>query len=252
MGAAVRAGAIGPESAGGGELVNYLRFLPHDITAPVDARMASYPGYHMRATKLPGELLGWVKDPDLGAMDGERWFGWLPGNDAWPLGSAFTHGNGRVVAWAAPLETVFFRQGRPEAGAVLAASARWAARHAPPVVVEAPITVEATSWDRDDCILVAFANRSSNDLAAIGAGVAVGASTSSMSGAATGDTTLRAQFPRVILPVVDIEVTLPWEGRAPEVQTLSGRPASSSVAEGRLRVAIGRVDAWEAIRIPRP
>lgn len=250
-GATVRAGAIGPESAGGGELVNYLRFEPHAITAGLGVELASYPGYHLRVSELPGEPLGWVKDPDLGAMDGERWFGWLPGRDAWPLGSASTHGAGRVVAWASPLETTFFRQGRPEAAELLAASVRWAAREAPPVEVEAPLTVESAVWRTEDRVLVAFANRATNDLAAIGPGVVVGASTSSMSGAATGETTLRAHFPRVILPAMDVIVSLPWERPTPTVETLTGRPVRSSVSDGRLRVEFERVDAWEALRIAR-
>ncbi len=98
-GANVRAGAIGPESAGGGELVNYLRFTPHAITAEVGVGLASYPGYHLRASEMPGDLLGWIADPDVGAMDGERWFGWLPGRDAWPLGSASTL---NVFCWPTP------------------------------------------------------------------------------------------------------------------------------------------------------
>jgi hypothetical protein len=250
-GANVRAGAIGPESAGGGELVNYLRLLSHDITTGIGLELASYPGYHLRASELPGELLGWVADPDLGAMDGERWFGWLPGRDAWPLGSASTHGVGRVVAWTAPLETTFFRQGRPEAAALLAASARWAARQPAPVVVDAPVTVESATWSGEGIVLVALANRATNDLTAIGPGIAVGASTSSMSGAATGETTLRAQFPRVILPAVDVAVTLPWDGPTPVIETLSGRPVSATLDDGRLRIELDRVDAWEGLRIPR-
>ena len=250
-GANVRAGAIGPESAGGGELVNYLRFTPHAITAEVGVGLASYPGYHLRASEMPGDLLGWIADPDVGAMDGERWFGWLPGRDAWPLGSASTHGAGRVVAWTAPLEVTFFRQGRPEAGALLAASARWAARAAAPVTVVAPPTIESAMWDAEAAVLVALANRATNDLTAIGPGVAVGASTSSMSGAATGETTLRAHYPRFVLPAVDVTIDLPWEGPAPAVQTLSGRQVGVTVVDGRLHVDLARVEAWEGLRIPR-
>lgn len=249
-GATVRAGSIGPESAGGGELVNYLRFLDHPITEGIGVDLASYPGYHLRMTECPGDRLGWILDPDLAAMDGERWFGWLPGREAWPLGTALRVGKGRVVSWAAPLDTVAFRQGRPEMGAILASSARWAARRAPTLGLEAPITVEATAWRTDDALLVAVANRATNDLAALGPGIRVGASTSSMSGAAAGETTLRAHFPRVILPAVDVRVTLPWQDALPSVETLTGQPVDVGIVDGQLHVGVRRVDAWEGLRIP--
>jgi hypothetical protein len=106
-------------------------------------------------------------------------------------------------------------------------------------------------WDAEAAVLVALANRATNDLTAIGPGVAVGASTSSMSGAATGETTLRAHYPRFVLPAVDVTIDLPWEGPAPAVQALSGRPVGVTVVDGRLRVDLARVEAWEGLRIPR-
>jgi hypothetical protein len=245
-----RAGQIGPEAQGGSELVNYLRVAGHELTQAHAGRLLSYPGGYTRITEAPGQPLGFVLDPDYAAMDGERWFGWLPGPERSLLGAAFEHGSGRVVAWAAPLDAVFYRQGRPEFAELLAESVRWAARTDPQVRVDAPITVESRVWTSSDSTVVALANRSSNDLYAIGPGVSLGAATSSMSGVGSGEGTMRAQHPRAFVPIAGVSLSLPWTETAdPTVETLSGAAPGVSISEGRLTVSLDRLDAYEVVRI---
>jgi hypothetical protein len=246
-----RAGRIGTESIGGRELVNFLSFEgEHPITAGLADRPLSYAGGFLRLTGVEGTVLGAIHDPDFTAMDGERWFGWYRGDPASPAGVAIERGRGRVVYWSIPLETVFFRQGRPEMATLLAASCRWAAREVPAVEVDAPVTVEARSWRGPVGTVVVLANRTSNDLYAIGTGVAVGAATSSGAGADSGESTLRSQLPRQIIPIADVIVDVAWEGPAtPTVETASGVSAQVSVSDRRARVSLSRLGAYDAILI---
>jgi hypothetical protein len=221
--------------------VNFLSFSPdHPIGVPHATTRSSYPGSFVRVLETDGSVLGWIHDADFEAMDGERWFGWYPGAPTSALGVARTEGQGRVVTWAAPLDTVFFRQGRPDLAHLLVASSRWAAPVPPPLAVDAPVSVEVAWWRTGDGDLVgAFANRTTNDLYAIGTGVAIGAASSSAGGAGAGAGTLRAQHPRAVIPVtVSIEV--------PE----------ASVAEGLVGTPDGGafhgVGALEGVRLRRP
>jgi hypothetical protein len=183
-------------------------------------------------------------------MDGERWFGWYRGDPSSPAGVAIERGRGRVVYWSMPLETIFFRQGRPEMAALLAASCRWAAREAPTVEVDAPVTVGVRSWRGPNGTIVVLANRTTNDLYAIGTGVAVGAATSSGAGAGSGESTLRSQLPREIIPIADVVVEVAWEGPGtPTIETASSVPAQVTVSDRRARVSLSRLGAYEAILI---
>jgi hypothetical protein len=245
-----RAGRIGTESIGGRELVTFVSLAEgHPITAGLDGRPLSFAGGFLRLTETEGSTLGAIHDSDFTAMDGERWFGWLGGEPSSAAGVALERGPGRVVYWSIPLETVFFRNGRPEMAALLAASCRWAARRAPAIAVDAPVTVEARAWRGSEGITVVLANRTTNDLYAIGAGVAVGAATSSGAGAGGSETTLRSQLPRVVIPIADVAIELPWEGSVVTVETASGAPAAATASDGRARILLSRLGAYEAILI---
>jgi hypothetical protein len=246
-----RAGRIGTESIGGRELVNFLSLEGgHPITAGLTDRPLSYAGGFLRLTEVEGTALGSIHDSDFTAMDGERWFGWYRGDPSSPAGVGIERGRGRVVYWSMPLETVFFRQGRPEMAALLAASCRWVAREAPTVEVDAPVTIGVRSWRGPDGTVVVLANRTTNDLYAIGTGVAVGAATSSGAGAGSGESTLRAQLPREIIAVADVVVEVAWEGPGtPTLETASGVAAQVMVSDRRARVTLSRLGAYEAIRL---
>jgi hypothetical protein len=247
-----RAGRIGTEAIGGSELVNYLSFAPgHPITEDVARSPGSYAGGYLRLLEADGTVLGHIHDPDHAAMDGERWFGWYPGPAASPLGVARQVGRGRVVFWAAPFDTAFYRVGRPAYGTLLARSCSWAAGRMPELRVEAPVSVEVRSWIGQRGRTIVLANRTTNDLYAIGTGVAVGAATSSAAGAGTGQSTLRAQQPRVVIPVADVVLRMPWrEAAAPAVETLSGREAAIAVVDGSLEVKVPRLEAYEVVYVP--
>jgi hypothetical protein len=246
-----RAGRIGTESLGGGELVNYLSFRDGSpITAPLAGRPSSWSGGFVRLVEAEGEILGWIHDADLRAMDGERWFAWYPGAPTWPAGVARQVGRGRVVYWAMPIDSLFFREGRPEFGELLARSCRWAAAADPEVEVKAPVTVASRVWRGPAATVVALANRTTNDLYAIGAGVAIGAASSSAGGAGSGGSTMRSQYARAIIPVGDISVTLPWRRRRPPaVEAVTGRSVRVDVEGGRATAWVDALGALEVLRI---
>jgi hypothetical protein len=242
-GVGARDGRIGTESLGGRELITYYRPLgDHAAIAGFGGRLLSFSGSYTRVTEHDGIGLGAILDTDDAAMDGERWFGWYPGAASSQLGVAReVNGGGRVVYFAAPLDVVFFRQGRPEAGEIIAAATRWAAGSPPIVEVEGPRSVEAVvrqrqggSWE------VVLVNRATNDLYAIGAAESLGAASSSASGASSGQRTIRAQHPRYVVPVGPITVKVALGG---------GSPASArSLRIGELEIST--TDSGASVTLP--
>ncbi len=251
-GVGARQGRIGTEAIGGSELVTYYRTSDgHPSLGAVGDRLLSFSGSYTRVIDHGGVDLGAILDSDDAAMDGERWFGWYPGAASSRLGVAREVGRGRVVYFAAPLDTVFFREGRPEAGELIATAARWAAAGPPSVEVEAPRSVEAVVRRRlDGGISVALVNRATNDLYAIGAGIPLGAASSSASGAGGGQRTIRAQHPRYVVPVggVTIQVRDGAELRGRAQSLRSGDLPTEQVALG-LTVVLPTLGPYDVITI---
>jgi hypothetical protein len=251
-GVGARQGRIGTEALGGSELVTYYRTSDsHPSLGAFGDRLLSFSGSYTRVVDHDGADLGAILDSHDAAMDGERWFGWYPGAASSSLGVARERGRGRVVYFAAPLDTVFFQQGRPEAGELIAAAARWTAAGPPNVEVEAPRSVEAVVRRRlDGGLSVALVNRTTNDLYAIGAGIPLGAASSSASGAGGGQRTIRAQHPRYIVPVSGVTIQVrdgaELRGRA---QSLRGGDLPTETTASGLTVAVPTLGAYDVITI---
>ena len=249
-GVGARDGQIGTEALGGRELVTYYRVAGgHPVTKALAGRLFSFSGPYTRVLAEDGVRLGDLLDSDDAAMDGERWFGWYPGAASSSLGVARDAGRGRVVYFAAPFDTIFFRQGRPEAGQLIAAAVRWTAGSPPPVEVDAPASVDAVVRPREGGgWTVALANRATNDLYAIGPGVSLGAASSSMSAAGNAARTMRAQHPRYVVPLAGVRVRLPG-GSATAARSLRYDSLAVSNIDGHDTVDLPRLDAYDVITI---
>lgn len=251
-GVGARDGRIGTESLGGRELVTYYRtVVDHPGVGGFGGRLLSFAGPYTRVIDHDGVELGTILDSDDAAMDGERWFGWYPGAASSSFAIAREVGEGRVVYFAAPLDGVFFRQGRPEAGDMIAAAARWAAACPPIVEIEAPRSVESVvrqraggGWE------VALVNRATNDLYAIGASVSLGAASSSASGATVGQRTIRAQHPRYVVPVAGITVKLPLSAGSPtSARSLRAGNLSIEATDSGTSVTLPTLGAYDVVTI---
>jgi hypothetical protein len=250
VGVGARAGRVGTEPLGGQEVVNFFRLDgDHEIVVR-GQRLGSFSGAYMRVAEWDGEVLGWMLDSDYAVMDGERWLSWYPGSPSSPVAVAGQRG-GRFVYIAAPLDRAFFREGSPDCADLLVDACRWAGGAPARVSVTAPPSVTAGIRREVDGPgwFIGLANRTTNDLYAIGPRIDVDRPSGSMSGS-SGDLTIRAQKPRYIVPVADLEIHL-RDARGMDVQVGGDlRLADVASTDDELVVRIDRLGAygWVSVR----